>query len=291
MFMKLRFIIPLISCILLTISSAGAVWGSALDKPLTTASGGLNIVNEWAQADHLTRELYHAARAGNRQAGFLYAQKLQGLLEKTSLLAPDKRSGIMAMYRDAEQIKEALMSGDPAVPWLQEAARLMLAGDVLVRPDNALWLQYESVMLDDWSRVEKGWKRQTEDRSQAARAAMNSLQEHARRIEPAYTLLYGADYGAELHERIAYTNKLLEGRTTLGGHDVMINDALKALREAIVKLYDQSRHAETLAVFTPPLTANPFKWAFMLGAVISAVLAYKGWSKYKAEPYGVKRLR
>ncbi len=289
--MTMRFIIPLICCILLTVSSAGAVWGSTLDKPAKASEVSFNIMKEWALTDDLTRGMYDAARAGNRQAGFLYAQKLLANLEKIGYLQPDKRSGIAGMAEDSSVIKDVLMSGNPAALWLPMTARLMLAGDVMVRPANALWLQYEAVLLDDWSRVEKGWKRQTDDRAEAARAAMYSLENHADRIELAYTLLYGAGHGVELKERIAYTNKLLELRTTRGGHDVMVNEALQALRSAIIKLYDQSRQAETLAVFSPPLVASPLKWALLLGAVISAVLTYKGWSKYKAEPYGVKRIR
>ncbi|MOA33385.1 hypothetical protein D3C78_1546770 [compost metagenome] len=143
-------------------------------------------------------------------------------------------------------------------------------------------------MQDDLSRVQKAWKRQAGDGAAAARAAMSSLQLHAERIEPTILLLHGSMQGLELKERIKYTNQLLEstGRTT--ATDQLIDQSLTALKNTIVQLYSKTGNKESLPAVAPLAAAGPLGWTLFLGAIISAVLAYSGWRKYKMEPYGIK---
>lgn len=288
--MKVRFIVPFVICIVMTIGSAGVVWGdsAALSPYISILS--TSPYKQLSRLDETANALYEAANTDNRQAGFLHVQQLERMIKGELKGKSGKMEGWAAIEQDARAIEQTITSSDTSSGWLKEAARIRLATDALVRPEHALWLQYESVMLDDLSRVEKAWKRQTGDGAIAARATMNSLQEHAERIEPAISMIYGSMHGAELIERIRYTNQLLESKKSSPLNEVMINHSLKALNNAIVKMFDHGGRAEVVPAIAPLATANPLSWTFFLGAIISAVLTYSGWRKYKNNPFGVKPL-
>ncbi|RCW51084.1 sporulation protein YpjB [Paenibacillus prosopidis] len=288
--MKVRFIVPFVICIVMTIGSAGAVWGdsAALSPYISILS--TSPYKQLTRLDETANALYEAANTDNRQAGFLHVQQLERMIKGELKGKSGKMEGWAAIEQDARAIEQTIRSSETSSGWLKEAARIRLATDALVRPEHALWLQYESIMLDDLSRVEKAWKRQTGDGAIAARATMNSLQEHAERIEPAISMIYGSMHGAELNERIRYTNQLLETKKSSPLNEVMINHSLKALNTAIVKMFDHSGRAEVMPAVAPLATSNPLSWTFFLGAIISAVLTYSGWRKYKNNPFGVKPL-
>ncbi|CAM3971787.1 sporulation protein YpjB [Paenibacillus alkaliterrae] len=288
--MKVRFIIPFIICIVMMIGSAGAVWGNAslLSQYSPVLSSG--PYKQLTRMDELASSLYQAAYTNNRQAGYVQVQQLQRILEGELKYSAGMPEGWRVMEQDARFIEQTLISGATTADWLMEAARLRLATDALVRPEHALWLQYENIMLDDLSRVEKAWKRQTGDGAIAARAAMNSLQKHAERIEPSIAMMYGIMHGSELMERIRYTNQLLESKSLSALNADMVTHSLKSLKEAITRVYDQGGRADVLPAVAPLGAANPLSWTLFLGAIISAVLTYSGWRKYKTNPFGVKPL-
>ncbi|MGM0880442.1 MAG: sporulation protein YpjB [Bacillota bacterium] len=288
--MKVRFIVPFVICIVMTIGSAGAVWGDSATLSPYISILSTSPYNQLSRLDETANALYEAANTDNRQAGFLHVQQLERMIEGELKGKSGKMEGWAAIEQDAKAIEQTITSSEASSGWLMEAARIRLATDALVRPEHALWLQYESIMLDDLSRVEKAWKRQTGDGAIAARATMNSLQEHAKRIEPAISMIYGSMHGAELNERIRYTNQLLETKKSNALNEVMINHSLKALHTAIVKMFDHSGRAEVMPAVAPLATANPLSWTLFLGAIISAVLTYSGWRKYKTDPFGVKPL-
>jgi sporulation protein YpjB len=272
----------------MTIGYAGSVWGNSAPlsqyAPLLSSSP----YKQLQRLDDMASSLYEAANTNNRQTSYQYVQQLQRIIEGELRQSTGNVEGWLAMAQDASAIERTLVSGAGSSSWLMEAARIKLAADALLRPEHALWQQYESVMLDDLSRVEKAWKRQTGDGAIAARATMTSLQEHAKRIEPAIRMLYGGMLEAELTERIQYTNKLLEANAHNITNDAMIDRSLKALKESLVRLFDQSGRDNSLPAVAAIPTSNPLSWTLFLGALISAILTYSGWRKYKANPFGVK---
>jgi sporulation protein YpjB len=288
--MKVRLIVPFVICIVMTIGYAGSVWGSGVSPNQYANLLSSSSYIQLQRLDEIAGSLYEAAYTNNRQAGFQYVQQLQRIVESGLKHSSGKSEGWSAIGQDANYIEQNLLNGATASGWLMEAARVRLAADALVRPDHALWLQYESVMLDDISRVEKAWKRQTNDGAIAARGAMTSLQEHAERIESAINMLYGSMREAELTERIGYTNRLLEAHANNITNEAMIDRSLEALKESLVRLFEQSGSAQVLPAVAAIPNANPLSWTFLLGALISAVLTYSGWRKYKANPFGVKPL-
>lgn len=286
--MKVRVFIPFVICIVMTIGFTGSIWGggTALGQSILT----LSPYSQLQRLDDIASTLYEAAYTNNRQAGFLHVQELQRIIEGELKYSSGKNDGWKAIEQDAQMIQQTLVSGSNRSGWLMEAARIRLAIDALIRPEHALWLQYESIMLDDISRVEKAWKRQTGDGAVAARATMANLQEHAERIAPTMDMLYGNRHEAELTKRIQYTNQLLEASSSNITNEAMINHSLKALKQSIVRIFDRSGREEALPAVAPILTSSPLSWTLFLGSLISAVLTFSGWRKYKTNPYGVKPL-
>ncbi|MCM3627481.1 sporulation protein YpjB [Paenibacillus glycanilyticus] len=286
--MKIRFVLPLVLCIVMTVCSVTAA--KAFPADLIGTGYANESRNELLRLDETAAALYEAAYLNNRQAGYKYVQQLEKLMSKNDIRQAGQAAGWELMEDSISSITSTLKNGKVASDWLTAAARIHLTTDALLRPDHALWLQYEKVMLEDLERVNRSWNRQTDDGAIAARAAMNSFNQHLSRIEAAASMQRPAGRIDELRDRMHYTNVLLEagmkGQTKQDWTDNSIQD----LEFAVSRLFDDGHSQEEEPVVAPIGEANPISWILLLGAIIMAVLTYSGWRKYKQQPYGVKPL-
>lgn len=286
--MKIRFIIPFVVCIVMTIGYANLVWGSGASLQAFASRLTPDPSKQVQRMDNIASSLYEAAYTNNRQAAYQYVQQLQQLVDGELKYAAGNAEGWQAVERDANTIEKTLVKGSLGTSWFVEAARIKLTADALARPNNALWLQYEKIMLDDISRVEKAWKRQTDDGAIAARAVMISLEKHADRIKPAVSMMYGSKHGTELMERIQYTNRLLEASRKDKNNVASINRSMLELKDTLTRMFNQNQLEADVPVVAAVPISNPLRWTLLLGAFISAILTYTGWRKYKENPFGVK---
>lgn len=288
MFMKLRIIIPFVLCLLLTIGSVTAVFAMPTEPIITNRSEDSNKalyrLNEIADA------LYKAAYTNNRQAGFKYVQQLEKLLENSSLRQTGQVAGWKLMEESALSIESSLQNQRWGADWLSASARIQLTTDALFRPQHALWLQYEKVMLEDLRRVNQAWNRQTGDGAIAARASMNSFEAHLSRIEAAAAMQRSPERLKELKERLRYTNLLLEAGVRGQSKQDWTDDSIADLTFAVTRLFGEGIPINEEQAIAPIVTINPIRWTFLIGAIIMAVLTFTGWRKYKQTPYGVKKL-
>ncbi|MDQ0111508.1 sporulation protein YpjB [Paenibacillus harenae] len=288
--MKIRIVIPFVLCIVMTIGSAGAVWGNAIFGPSGYSTITGSKAGMLASLDEAAALLYEAAYTNNRQAGFLRLQQFNNIAKKASATGAGTPAGWAAINESVAHIERALVNGEAGSGWLMASSRIKLSTDALVRPEHALWLQYESVLLHDWTRVQQSWKRTTEDGALAASAAMDSLNEHLNRIEVAASMQYGNSAVDEALIRAKYTGLLLDGITYAGANGERVDRSLEALRSKLVQLFDEGRETADMPVVAPTATTNPISWALFLGTIICAVLTYTGWRKYQRSPYGTKPL-
>ncbi|MGO4183068.1 sporulation protein YpjB [Paenibacillus sp. TAF43_2] len=286
--MKIRFIIPFVVCIVMTIGYANLVWGSGASLQAFASLLTPDPSKQVQRMDNIASSLYEAAYTNNRQAAYQYVQQLQQLVDGELKYAAGNAEGWQAVERDANTIEKTLVKGSLGTSWFVEAARIKLTADALARPNNALWLQYEKIMLDDISRVEKAWKRQTDDGAIAARAVMISLEKHADRIKPAVSMMYGSKHETELMERIQYTNRLLEASRKDKNNVASINRSMLELKDTLTRMFNQNQLEADVPVVGAVPVSNPLRWTLLLGAFISAILTYTGWRKYKENPFGVK---
>ncbi|MGO4544938.1 sporulation protein YpjB [Paenibacillus sp. 2TAB23] len=288
--MKIRFIIPFVLCILMTAGYANSLWTGNQSLHAYADLLPQSTERKLQRFDAIATSIYEAAYSNNKQAGFQHIQLLKQLLAGDLMQSAGSLEGWSAIEFDAKQLEKKLIGESSNSNWLMEAAKIRLAADALVHSDHALWLQYEKVMLDDWSRVEKAWKRQTDDGAIAARASMSSLENHFERISSALSIQFGLGIERELMERIQYTNRLLEANASNKTNEAMIDRSFQALKTSMDRLFDKSRSTESMPVIATEPVSNPLSWTLFLGAVISAVLAWSGWRKYKSDPFGVKPL-
>ncbi|MGO4343933.1 sporulation protein YpjB [Paenibacillus sp. MCAF9] len=286
--MKIRFIIPFVVCIVMTIGYANLVWGSGASLQAFASRLTPDPSKQVQRMDNIASSLYEAAYTNNRQAAYQYVQQLQQLVDGELKYAAGNAEGWQAVERDANTIEKTLVKGSLGTSWFVEAARIKLTADALARPNNALWLQYEKIMLDDISRVEKAWKRQTDDGAIAARAVMISLEKHADRIKPAVSMMCGSKHETELMERIQYTNRLLEASRKDKNNVASINRSMLELKDTLTRMFNQNQLEADVPVVAAVPISNPLRWTLLLGAFISAILTYTGWRKYKENPFGVK---
>lgn len=286
--MKIRIVLPLFLCIVMTVCSVTVAKAFPAD-PIGTGYANESR-NELLRLDETAAALYEAAYLNNRQAGYKYVQQLERIVSNSDIRQAGQAAGWERIEDSISSIIFTLKNGKLTSDWLNPAAGIHLTTDALLRPDHALWLQYEKVMLEDLERVNRSWNRQTDDGATAARAAMNSFNEHLSRIEAAASMQRPIDRIDELRDRMHYTNVLLEagikGQTKQDWTDNSIQD----LEFAVNRLFDDGRSQEEEPVAAPIGEPNPISWILLLGAIIMAVLAYSGWRKYKQQPYGVKPL-
>jgi len=291
--MRLRIIIPFVITVMMTIGCIAAAASGTNHSYITASSSAVIAGDESKLLERMNESaaaLYEAVYADNRQAAFLYLQRLQRQLDAMADNGWSNEPKWHSLREDTEAIAYSLAKGKPLAEWINAVARLKLTMDAAVLKERALWVNYEKVMQDDFDRLNKAWSRQTIDRSSAALAAMKSLEEHAERIKPAAASVVGERSAAELMERIRHTKSLLAANEQGISNASQIDKSLGALAATIEMLFKTVKQNELPAAALPVAAGNPLSWSFFLGAVISAVLTYTGWRKYKHTPYGVKPL-
>jgi len=291
--MRLRIIIPFAFTVMMTIGCIAAAASGANQSYIPVSASAVIADDEAKLLERMNESaaaLYEAAYTDNRQSAFLYLQRLQRQLDTLADNGWSDRIEWRSLREDTDAIERSLAKGKPFAEWLNAAARLKLTLDAAVLKERALWVNYEKVMYDDLDRLNKAWSRQSIDRSSAALAALKSLEEHAGRIQPAAAAVVGERSAAELMERVRHTKSLLAANEQGISNASQIDRSLKALGATIERVFKTVKQDELPAAALPAAAGNPLSWSFFLGAVISAVLTYTGWRKYKHTPYGVKPL-
>lgn len=291
--MKSRFIIPLVVCFVLAIGSAGVAWGDASPKGNDVFLLFDRPYDELYRMNETAAALYRAAYTNNRQLAYAELQKLSKMLDNDMLGSYGSAEGWQMLQQDADKIEASLASGVKHSMWLEQAVRIRLGADSLVAGNQGLWLQYEKLLLEDLSKVRKAWKRGAGDPADAATAMMRQLELRANRIQTAAA--YSGDFvrSVELMERINYTYRLLresKATSTSGYARNLAESSLDGIHTAIIGVFEREQEVSAIPAVNMPQSSKPIQWALLLGMIISAVLAWTGWRKYKQTPYGVKKL-
>lgn len=291
--MKARFIIPLIVCLIMTAGSATVVWGGSSPEWSYTFLTADSPYRQLYKLDETATALYTAAYADNRQTAYAELQQMNKLLNNTILQEYGTPEGWALLSEDTAAIEHALTRGLPLHSWMEQAVRVRLGADALVGGNGALWLQYEGLLQDDLVSVRKALKRQTDDSAVAARAMLNELNRHASRIEIAARYAGDTMRMNELLARIAYTDRQLEnliGSNENAGGIEEADRSLSGIEAAINGVFLPYEDAFALPAASVPAAPHPLQWSLFLGTIISAVLTWTGWRKYKQNPFGVKKL-
>jgi hypothetical protein len=202
---------------------------------------------------------------------------------------------------DLASIEAALAKGAANTEWREPSARVRLALDAVVGGSGSLWYQYKRLLQDDVQSIGQALKRSTDDREAAAEAALallGSMSAHVNRIEPAAAISGQGLRMDELKQRMAYSKKLIEltGNGEDSGAASGMRTALQSLEGASAAIdsifkTDTAADVTAMPVFAPAASIYTLQWSLFLGTLISAILTFVGWRKYKQTPYGIKSMK
>lgn len=293
--MKARIAAPFILCILLTLASAWSIWIRPINaEHLDQAAGGHHIqlqrMNETATA------LYAAAASNEKHLAYNRLMKLKQQAEAGILRGFGTEAGWEALDTELAKTEALLLSGSRSRDWSEGAARIALAADAVSSGSGGLWLQYEKLLEDDLASIRKAWKRSTGDPAAAAAARLNSFAAHAGRIGPAALMAGSAQATEQLLRGIKEAEVLLEAKMA-GPADgrrlqLAVEAAFSSMEEASSAMFEGEAYRSSFQPISEPAHGpDVAQWALFLGTVITAVLTWTGWRKYKQNPFGVKSLR
>ncbi|MDF2836947.1 MAG: hypothetical protein K0Q63_2587 [Paenibacillus sp.] len=284
----------------MTIGSVSVVWGGSgptMDALFPFAEQPYETL---FRMDETGVALYGAANANNRQFAYAEVQRLRKGLKSEMVRSYGDEAGWEKLSLDLATIETALAKGAPNSEWREPSARVRLALDAVVGGSGSLWYQYKRLLQDDVQLIGQALKRSTEDRGAAAEAALallGSMSAHVNRIEPAAAISGQGLRMEELKQRMAYSAKMIEltDKGEASATVAAVRTALQSLEDASGAIDNIFRmdaaDANAMPAIAPTASVYPLQWSFFLGSLISAVLTFVGWRKYKQTPYGVKSIK
>ncbi|WP_168119131.1 sporulation protein YpjB [Paenibacillus sp. HB172176] len=291
--MKSRFLLPLVICCAMTTGLIGAVWVQAAPtSPVQQSEDG--VYQELLRMDQSAAALYTAAYTGNRAAVYAELQKLGKVIDHANVRLYGSDEGWKELEADIARLNEQFQGASGSDGWLEPAVRIRLAADALLWDKQGLWRQYEELLLNDLAELKQAWLGGSENSLMAAQARLIVMNAHARRMETAAKMAGDSIRTNELMFRLDYIATLFEaqsGDESRSNRRSEIEKAFEGIHSALAGIYQTSVDAATSPVITPPAISGGTRWALFLGAVISAVLTWIGWRKYKQTPYGIKSLK
>ncbi|MHA7963482.1 sporulation protein YpjB [Paenibacillus sp. CAU 1782] len=293
--MKARIAAPLILCILLTLASSWSVWIRPINAGhLDQSPGGHHI--QLQVMNNTASDLYAAALSNERHLAYNRLMKLKQQTEAGMLRGFGTEAGWVALDNEMTETEALLLSGSPSRAWAEGAARIALAADAMSSGSGGLWLQYEKLLEDDLAAIRKAWKRSAGDPAAAAAARLNSFSAHAGRIAPAALMAGSAQATEQLLRSISEAAALLDAKMAGTADERRLQLAVEAAFVSMENASSAMFEGEAYRSSVQPISASAgrpdvMQWALFLGTLISAVLTWTGWRKYKQNPFGVKTLR
>lgn len=290
--MKSRFIVPLLVCVLFTLTSAGSVWGGS-DESLREFEKAAGPYAELQKMNADAAALYAEAHANNRQSAYMLLLKVKNQAADIMLRSFGSKSGWDKLDLELSAAEESLSAGKQSHEWMENAARIALAADALASGSGGLWLQYEKLLEDDMVVLRRAWKRGSGEPSAAA-AILNGVSAHAGRVEAAASMAGSPEHAERLISEIsrleARLNALASGASDTSRLTLAVEASFLSMEEEIARMFAGAAYDSAFKPVTAAERPGLLQWALFLGTVISAVLTWAGWRKYKQNPFGVKPL-
>jgi len=271
MYVKRIFVLAALAAALLGAGSgyaAGEQAGEGDRHPLKK----LERLEEW------TNGLYQASIDENRQLAYTYALRLQSLTQDAELRSLGEPAGWERIDERVASVVNGLNRGALSPSWREDASKLKLAVDALDEGRSSLWLQYERLLREDISRLQKAWLRGGEDGAEAAASALAQLRLHVSRMEAAAAVAEQPDRIRTLLDRIRYTEKLVAAPEQSAAQRTLAEGSFVLIGDAVDRLFENEA-----SIAPPEAVGHPsWQWTFMLASVVLSALAFTGWRKYRA---------
>ncbi|MBW7473418.1 sporulation protein YpjB [Paenibacillus oenotherae] len=241
------------------------------------------------QLSGLSEQLYAAAQEGNRQLAYTYANRLQ----QTSVQKVLRKLGTVEGWREFDhsvaKLKRTLEHKGAGMNGYMDAARLKLAVDALYRPEAPLWMQYDRLLREDWTRMRQAWKSSSSSRIGAAGASLSVYRMRVERLEIAALMGQRDEQVRELQAHVRHMGQLLEAADdgAAGLEPARIDAVFSALEESVNALFDHAIDADSkvqAAIPVPPVSSNGERLTLLfIAAFVLLILGYTVWRKYAYE--------
>jgi hypothetical protein len=277
-------------CIVLTALLIGAAATAAPTE--LTASSSTNTT--WQRVQRSADAIYEAATDGNRQTAYFAGQLLSSQLR--GLIMDDGNYNANQWQETYEEVKlmlDNIEKGKTAVVWRVQAIRIELAVDAagaetIGLPAGAMWLQYEPVIHEDISRIRQAINMRNTKAYASAAALLNTLQEHVNRIAIAAAIANKSAEISALQNSVTYMSRLLDAGERGAIAASLSQQVLVPVEAASAALFSTKDMREQ-PVIAPIGGGVPHRWIFGISSLISSLLAYVSWRKYKEAPYAVMK--
>ncbi|MBD3918821.1 hypothetical protein H8B09_08670 [Paenibacillus sp. PR3] len=287
--MRKRWLVACMLSLMLTVVLIGAAAAAAPSERTATS---ISTSSTWQRVQRSADAIYEASTAGNRQAAYYAGQQLSSQLKE--LLEAERlneSSQLQAIYREAKLMLANIEQKKSAVLWRPQATRIKLAVDAagaqsVGLASNAMWLQYEPIIEEDIARIRQAINIRNAQAYASASAMLHTLQEHTDRIAIAAAI---ADKSTEMNallNSVTYMSRLLNAgeRGTIASQ--LSQQVLAPVEAATAALFSGNAEREE-PVIAPIGGGVPHRWIFGISSLISSLLAYVSWRKYKHTPYAI----
>ncbi|PWW05525.1 sporulation protein YpjB [Paenibacillus cellulosilyticus] len=287
--MRKRWLVACMLCIVLTALLIGAA-ATAAPTELTASSNSKST--SWQRVQRSADAIYEAATEGNRQTAYFAGQQLSSQLQE--LLTADSSNTVnqwRGIYQESKLMLGNIEQGKSAVLWRPQAIRIKLAVDAAGAaavgvPSNAMWLQYDPIIKEDIARIKQAINMRNAQAYASAGAMLHTLQEHVDRIAIAATIANKTAEMNALQNSVTYMSRLLEAGER-GSIATQLSQQVLAPVEAASAALFGSNHEREQPVIAPIGGGVPHRWIFGISSLISSLLAYVSWRKYKHSPYAI----
>ncbi|GMK42207.1 hypothetical protein PCCS19_52660 [Paenibacillus sp. CCS19] len=287
--MRKRWLVACMLCLVLTVLLIGAAAAAA---PTERTATSISTSSTWQRVQRSADAIYEASTLGNRQTAYYVGQQLSSQLQKLlDARSSDQLSQWQDIHREVKMMLVNIEQGKTAVLWRPQAIRIKLAVDAagaqsIGVPDSAMWLQYEPIIEDDIAKIRQAINMRNTQAYASATAMLHSLQEHTDRIAIAAAIANKSSEMKALLNSVTYMSRLLDAgeRGTINAQ--LSQQVLAPVEAASAALFSSSEEREE-PVIAPIGGAVPHRWIFGISSLISSLLAYVSWRKYKETPYAI----
>ncbi|WP_379129260.1 sporulation protein YpjB [Paenibacillus sp. sgz500958] len=269
-----KFVIGLILCCLLFMSSAGTVdsaSGSSGDSGQATAQ------SRALQLEQAAESLYGNVLKGDVMKVRQETEAISRLFVSSSFEGLTTVEGINALSGVILDLKAAVAAAEISQErWETAAVRLRLAANSLAHPRQPMWEQYYKLFREDMNQLEKsasvrdlaGWK-----------ASVQSLQNRYDNIRPAVIISRSPEAVNAFDSWLSYAAGIPSLSTAPDRARLL--EIVSYGQEALRVLFGKEREEPVLSL---PMAPEQYgAWGMLAAGFILAVLGYAGYRKYRAE--------
>lgn len=284
-----RWLIACMLCLVLTVLLIGAAAAAA---PTERTATSISTSSTWQRVQRSADAIYEASTLGNRQTAYYVGQQLSSHLQQ--LLKSDSGNQLSQWQDIHQEVKIMLVNieqGRTAVLWRPQAIRIKLAVDAagaqsIGVPASAMWLQYEPIIEEDIARIRQAINMRNAQAYASATAMLHTLREHTDRIAIAAAIANKSTEMKALLNSITYMSRLLDAGERGTINSQLSLQVLSPVEAASAALFSSNSEKEQ-PVIAPIGGGVPHRWIFGISSLISSLLAYVSWRKYKETPYAV----